>query len=225
MHRLPQALLFIVSLIVSLLLNLFLYFFRTSSEQLLPRPGWLAAARVGQWYGGVPAHRAPLAGRHGQPDCQQEERDPGHRQRPQPGGVETEERAGTRPGHRVRPQITGKSDLRSHTHTLEKGHEVTIRRSIRSKWHFISGTCHLLSGPDLKTSAFLSVNLKCRLNRQSPGSLEDCYVHADISAVHSITKHLTRPAAESGKRNTPGLWCCLSILIRNVCKILWSMNN
>lgn len=55
---------------------------RSSPEQLFHWSGWLAAASLGQWYGGVPAHRAPPTGRHSHPHSQQEERNPGHRQWP-----------------------------------------------------------------------------------------------------------------------------------------------
>lgn len=52
---------------------------RSSPEQLFHWSGWLAAASLGQWHGGVPAHRAPPTGRHSHPHSQQEERNPGHR--------------------------------------------------------------------------------------------------------------------------------------------------
>ena len=75
---------------------------RSSPEQLLHWTGWLSTSGAGQWHGGVPAYRAPPAGRHCQPHSQQEERHPGHRQWPQSGGVEAEERASPWSGHRVR---------------------------------------------------------------------------------------------------------------------------
>lgn len=157
---------------------------RSSSQQLFHWSGWFAATSAGQWYGGVPTHRAPPSGWHGQPHSQQKERYPGHWQWPEPGGVEAEEGAGPWPGHCLWTQIKGKHAAllkvtRAYTHLqritrwlLENGwgwgQFLSLRMALNSSYHMIMIALIVQFSLDWNTSAFFSVSLRCKLTDSRP---------------------------------------------------------